>query len=182
MADSVIIESSCDQVRDELDTIKLDSTPCFSSDIDSHVPCSIVLDGETFSRPCDVGTCSSRHMLDGVPIQLNPCSFFEECFCHPAGIDENASYIFKGVRDGFDIIDKDFEGSYFCSNYQSILDSEFRTQMDRSIQEELDSGKVSLVSEQPKCVNSLGAIRKRSGKLRPITVVADQRVRVSITL
>ena len=130
---------------------------------------SVFHNDKACSRPCGSDVCSGRHQLAGVPIQLNPCAFFAEGFCHPSSIDENASYIFEGVRDGFDIVDKDYDGSYFCSNYHLILDYEFRSQMDRNIADELRAGKVSLVSDRPRCVHSLGAVRKGNGKLRPIT-------------
>ena len=122
-----------------------------------------------YVKPCGDGSCPVYHELAGVPIQLNPCAFFEECFSHPSGIDPRAGFIFEGVRDGFRIVDDSFCGSYFCENYQSILDEEFKDQMDHTIRQELRTGKVSLVDARPQCVHSLGAIRKGNGKLRPIT-------------
>ena len=129
----------------------------------------VSLDGDVFYRPCDMSTCSRNHSLGGVQIQLNPCAFFAECFCHPNGIDEQASYIFQGIRDGFTIVDREFGGSYFCSNYSSILDVEFRSQMDDTIASELSEGKVSISVDRPRCVHALGAVKKGNGKLRPIT-------------
>ena len=127
------------------------------------------LQGVRCSRPCGIGACVGSHYLAGVKTQLNPCSFFEECFCSVEGVDVNASYIFKGVLEGFQILDEDFEGSYSCSNYDSIMDSEFKCQMDETIVRELDMGKVSRVATRPTCVHALEAIRKSNGKLRPIT-------------
>ena len=143
------------------------NTTCNSAVV--NIPSVVVHDGIDYFRPCADRLCPSVHTLDGVPIQLNPCAFYLECFCHSSGPDENAEYIFKGVRDGFDIVDEDFDGSYRCSNYQSIMDSEFRQQMDSTIEEELSEGKVSLAREVPQCIHSLGAVRKSNGKLRPIT-------------
>ena len=137
--------------------------------IEPLVAAEVLYDGVCYTMPCDPRSCKGVHQLSGVPIQLNPCSFFRECFCHPGGIDENATYVFEGIRDGFAIVDQDFHGSYFCSNYQSILDPEFKTQMDKTVVEELEQGKVSRVGSRPTCVHSLGAIRKSNGKLRPIT-------------
>ena len=31
------------------------------------------------SRPCVGSNCLGKHTLEGVPIQLNPCSFYDEC-------------------------------------------------------------------------------------------------------
>ena len=65
-------------------------------------------------------------------------------------------------------MDDDFSGSYFCRNYQSILDDEFRSQMDSTIMMELELEKVSIVARQPTCVHALGAVRKSDGSLWPI--------------
>ena len=125
--------------------------------------------GFGYSRPCREGNCSVKHELGGVPIQLNPCAFYDECFSAVGGQDPNAKYIFEWIRDGFKIVDDTFDGSYFFKNYDSILDPEFKSQMDSTIQSELESGKVSVVSDIPRCVHTLGTIRKSNGKLRPIT-------------
>ena len=77
-----------------------------------------------------------------------------------------AEEIFQGVRDGFRIVDDAFDGSYHCDNYNSILDSEFRTKMDSVVASEILEHKVI---DAPECVHSLGAVCKADGGLRPIT-------------
>ena len=100
-----------------------DSTEMTSDMSESHATSNAGLVRlESYSPPCPIGTCSGRHELGGVPIQLNPCSFYSECFDNVVGQDSNADYIFQGIRDGFKIVDDDFEGTYFCQNYDSILD------------------------------------------------------------
>ena len=46
----------------------------------------------------------------------------DECFCAIGGQDPNAKYIFEGIRDGFKIVDDVLVSSYFCQNYNYILD------------------------------------------------------------
>ena len=70
-------------------------------------------------RPCGV-SCSRSHELDHRTLHLNPCVFFDEQFGGPV-LDPNASFLFDGVVNGFKIVDDDFEGSYHCQNYDSIL-------------------------------------------------------------
>ena len=139
-----------------------------------EIPYSSILaegqeDSAVLRRLCREGAGPCKHELDGVPIQLNPCAFYDECYRHSAGQDLNADYIYSGVSKGFKIVDNSFSGSYFCTNYDSILDPEFKSQMDNTIASELVEGKVSIVSDRPQCVHALGAIRKSNGKLRPIT-------------
>ena len=128
--------------------------------LEGGFPTQVENDSAVFHRPCD-GLCAGEHILEGLSIQLNPCSFYAECFCHPSG----ANFLFNGVNQGFEIVDPDFQGSYFCSNYQSILDPEFKSQMDSTIESELDEGKVSIVKNRPQCIHALGAIHK-SGNIK----------------
>ena len=109
------------------------------------------------------------HYLDGCRLQLKPCAFFKEAYCRPSGIDPNAEFIFNGVLHGFDILDDVTPSSYCCDNYSSIMDDEFKSQMDANVIYELSRDKVSVVDHIPRCVHALGAVRKSSGKLRPIT-------------
>ena len=75
--------------------------------------------GERFDRPCG-SHCGRYHKLGGSNVQLNPCTFFDECFSYPEGVDPKAGYIFKGVSQGFSIVDKGYTKSYECLNYSSI--------------------------------------------------------------
>ena len=111
----------------------------------------------------------SHYLDEYCLLQLRPCAFFKEAFCRPAGIDPNADFIFNGVLNGFDIVDDVVPSSYHCSNYSSILDNEFKSQMDDTVTYELSRDKVSITEHIPHCVHAMGAVRKASGKLRPIT-------------
>ena len=129
---------------------------------------SVVVDGVYYRTPCGI-KCEGSHHLAGCRLQLNPCAFFEECFMLYDKADVGCDYIFDGVCNGFKILDDEFSGSYHCSNYDSIMDIEFKQQMDQIVKEELSVDKVTLVDYVPTCVHSLGAVRKSNDKLRPIT-------------
>ena len=66
----------------------------------------------SYTLPCGVSKCVGFYEVDRVPIQPNPCAFFQECFCHPMGVDDNAAFIYNGVLHGFEIVDNGFAGSY----------------------------------------------------------------------
>ena len=129
---------------------------------------SVYVDGRgiEWSRPC-VGDCAGVHYVGGLRSQLNPCVFFDYCFGNPS--DDNGSYIFQGVSEGFRIVDPEYEGSYFCSNYDSVLHPSAKAEMDEIVRKELRLDKVSLVDSIPTCVHALGAIHKSDGGIRPIT-------------
>ena len=107
--------------------------------------------------------------MSGCRTQLNPCVFFDECFPLSGGADPNAGYIFRGISEGFRIVDDDFVDSYSCRNYDSILTGSCREQMDETVKSELEMDKVTIVDFVPRCVHSLGAVKKSDGGLRPIT-------------
>ena len=135
-----------------------------------YSPTSIYYDhsrGVEYVRPCGF-QCTGVHTLAGCRSQLNPCVFFDYCF-GMTQVDENADFIFSGVRDGFRIVDSDYSGSYCCSNYKSALLGDAKLEMDTIISRELSLDKVSRVIEYPTCVHALGAIRKSDGSVRPIT-------------
>ena len=128
-----------------------------------------VVRGDTkLYRPCGV-LCTGSHRLEGIQVQLNPCVFFDECFNHESGVDQEADFIFKGVSEGFRIVDPDFDESYCRSNYQSITKGKAKVKMDELVRKELLCGKVCKVHKKPSCVHSLGAIHKPDGAIRPIT-------------
>lgn len=117
---------------------------------------------------CDKFDCV--HGLDGIPLQLNPCAFYRECFCNIRGVDIGAVYIFQGVSEGFRIID---EGAvipeYRLENYSSINHGQFFLDMERNVVNELSEGKISVSTTAPHCVHAIGAVEKKDGSLRPIT-------------
>ena len=120
------------------------TTPVFS------VNSRVLVDTVDYDRPCGL-SCDGVHYVQGCHIQLNLSVFFDECFLHSARIDSNVVYIFEGVRVWFTIVDSDFTGTYFCSNYSSI------------------QLKWMLVDVLPTCVHSLGAVKKSDDSLRSLT-------------
>ena len=119
------------------------------------------------NKPCG-DRCFGEHLLHGRRNQLNPCVFFDYLY-GGSSIDQNASFVFDGVLNGFRIVDDEFTGSYICPNYASILHKETRSEFESNLETELASQKVTLVKERPACIHALGAIRKHDGGLRPIT-------------
>lgn len=104
------------------------------------------------------------HYVGNIPVQLNPCVFYRECYLHPGGVDENASFIFDGVLNGFRIVDEIATiGSYVRRNYSSILHGPFRSQMSDNIALEEQLGKISRVQSQPFCVHAMGGVKKKDG-------------------
>lgn len=119
-------------------------------------------------RLCDTFGCV--HSLGNVPIHLSPCAFFRECFCHYKGIDVNADYSFDGVWYGFKIVDVGSDiPTYKCTNYNSVTDSQFTSDMCVNVAHEIEQGKVSYVTDQPQRVHAIGGVAKKDGSLRPIT-------------
>lgn len=108
------------------------------------------------------------HMVGGIPVQLNLESWRYELFF------ENdvflSGYLDYGVTFGFDIVDSDIsvEG-YFCHNYKSVYFEPCYSIIDKLIRDELNEGKYVIATSTPKCVHSLGAVKKSDGSYRPIT-------------
>ena len=118
-------------------------------------------------RPCG-SLCIGSHELSGYSLQLNPCAFFDACY-NSDTVDPNATYVVQGVSSGFQIVDSSYVGGYHSVNYQSILHGSPKIEMDQTIRRKLDLGKVSVATERPACIHSLGAVKKSDGSLRPIT-------------
>lgn len=150
----------------EMEWVQEDECQMWDGEVsDSGILDKVVID-HSFRNELCLGKCS--HKLAGCEVQLNRCVFYKELYMS-GEVDQRADYLYTGVAHGFDIVDSSCEASYFCNNYLSIRESEFSTQMDEIILNELRLSKVSLVDSRPDCVHALGAIRKSNGKLRPIT-------------
>ena len=121
---------------------------------------------------CSSGKCTCVHLIGGVPAQLKPCRAAPYLF-GPSFLDdistENQTFLWRGLVKGFDIVDDQCPSSYYCENYNSILDDKFYSEMTDLLLAELSQFKVSKVDYKPRCVHSLGAVVKSNGKLRPIT-------------
>ena len=121
---------------------------------------------------CISGDCTCELTIGAVTSQLKPCRAAQILF-GPTALasvtESDRDYLWKGLNRGFDIVDSDCPSSYFCENYDSILEESIREEKSQLLQREIEEGKVSIVDSPPRCVHSLGAVRKANGSLRPIT-------------
>lgn len=140
----------------------------FRSDRYPDLDSFIVPDHAPFYKCCAQLNCF--HELDGSTLQLNPCSFYRECYCNIGGVDSNADFLFEGVLCGFKIVDSDADIPTYClSNYSSIKRGKFLDEMHVNVSTELRQHKVSVTKVVPHCVHAIGAVEKKDGSLRPIT-------------
>ena len=83
--------------------------------------------------------------------------------------DVNAHFLLDGICHGFKLVDPGVQlDGYFCKNYDSAA-IQAKSEIDVIIRDEVESGKLSVVSTQPLCVHAMGAVVKSSGGIRPIT-------------
>lgn len=81
-----------------------------------------------------------------------------------------ASFIHEGIAQGFHIVDADSQiQEYDCHNYSTVLRGDSSIFVDGLIKQEIKMGKLLLVADKPKCINSLGAVDEADGSYRPIT-------------
>ena len=121
---------------------------------------------------CIAGSCSCVYTIGGAPSQLKPCRAAQFLFGDSALTSVNNDdkmYIWRGLVNGFKIIDDDCPSNYCCENYDSITGEEAYAEMSALLNSELESHKVVISDTRPRCVHSLGAVWKANGKLRPIT-------------
>ena len=121
---------------------------------------------------CVNGTCNCVHLIGDLPAQLKPCRaapfLFGEGKLDTVDDDETLA-LWKGLVNGFSIVDDTCPTAYECENYDSILQPEACSEMTALLEKELIEHKVSLTSNKPTCIHSLGAVWKSNGSLRPIT-------------
>ena len=115
-----------------------------------------------------MGECTCQHIIGGVKSQLLPCRFAAYLFASNRDISQENWELFKGITDGFDIVDSAVE-NYDCKNYSSITTGPAKEMMSVNIEEDIMEGRISNVEEKPICIHSLGAIPKSSGGYRTIT-------------
>ena len=121
---------------------------------------------------CISGACECVSVIGTTASQLKPCRAAQFLFGPSALVDVPESerdFLWSGLNNGFAIVDSDCPSTYSCDNYDSILETSTHKEMCELLQREVDEGKVSIVTTQPRCVHSLGAVRKSNGSLRPIT-------------
>lgn len=114
--------------------------------------------------------CVSPYYLEGIRSQLNPKEWLN-LLTSGTGVDPDFHYILDGVMNGFRVLDRNADiPSYDCPNYSSCFGEENLSKLRGIVSSELESGKISKVVNAPKCVHSLGTIKKKdSKKIRPIT-------------
>ena len=143
-----------------------------SSDFLFNTPCYEDCSPMPIYAACAAGVCDCIHTIGGMPAQLKPCRAAPNLF-GPSLIDsishDDKEFLWRGLNNGFKIVDEDCPSSYRCANYDSILSEQFYSEMTELLVSELEQSKVTKVNYVPKCVHSLGAVTKSNGKLRPIT-------------
>lgn len=110
------------------------------------------------------------HYIAGVRSQLKPKAWLS-MLTSGSGYDPDIRYLLEGVVEGLKVIDHDANiHSYNCRNYGSCWADDNCSKLQALLQSEVNSGKLSPVSQQPHCIHSLGVIKKKgSNKIRPIT-------------
>lgn len=107
--------------------------------------------------------------VGGFPSQMNAKAWMYELqFENDAWLN---SYLLKGIKEGFDIVDcPDDVSPYESSNYRSVLTAPAGSFVDDLICKEVQEGKYVRTDVRPKCVHSLGVVPKVGGNgYRPIT-------------
>ena len=97
---------------------------------------------------CLVGTCTCTHFIGSEISQLKPCRFAP--FISGAGNvfpgrPDEAKFIWEGINRGFKIVDDDCDTSYTCSNYKTILEPQFYSEMCEIIRQEIQDGYITRV-------------------------------------
>ena len=84
--------------------------------------------------------------------------------------DPDRDYILQGVREGFRITSKTYDGPQIWEqNYESATGPAYRERVQEQVQEELDNGRYVQCKVSPKIISALGAIPKPGGdKIRLI--------------
>lgn len=110
------------------------------------------------------------HFVGGIRSQLHPRAWLD-ILTSGTGYDPDIRYLLEGITFGFKVVDYDASiDPYHCNNYGSCYVASNFSKLKSLIDSEVGSGNLSLVSEKPCCIHSLGVISKKdSGKIRPIT-------------
>ena len=118
-------------------------------------------------QSCIESCCTCKYFIGDVLCQLKPCRF--AAILHQGGGWSSEYWdLLWCITDGFPIVEGDVP-KYHCKNYNSILENDCKSKMDKIITRELGEGMVSEASEFPHCIHSLGAVPKQDGGIRPIT-------------
>ena len=91
-----------------------------------HAPSIAVLNS------CIDGSCKCCHLIGDVPSQLKPCRAAQFLFGQhvlTTVSEEDKSFLWLGLVNGFKIVDEDCPAEYSCANYDSITSPEFKDEM-----------------------------------------------------
>lgn len=108
------------------------------------------------------------HYVGGLRSQMNAQAWITELKYE----NDNwlKGYIRDGILNGFKIVDNlDEVCPYDRSNYSSALEGEAGEFVNELMEQEIRSGKYMLTTSRPKCIHSLGSVKKSGGGFRPIT-------------
>lgn len=110
------------------------------------------------------------YIVASVHSQLHPKEWLE-MLTSGSGVDPDIHYILDGITHGFRVVDQNIEiEGYCCPNYSSCFSEENKSKLEVLISKEIESGKLTITTQKPKCVHALGVIsKKESNKIRPIT-------------
>ena len=88
---------------------------------------------------CIDGSCNYRHFIGGSPCDLKPCRTAAVLFGSP-DLDitvEDRDFLWRGVVEGFAIVDADCPANYRCQNYDSVTCEKFYVEMSKLLREEI---------------------------------------------
>ena len=105
---------------------------------------------------CVSGICSCVHSVGDTITQLKPCRASQFLFGDDgltSMSDDDISYIWRGLVNGFSIVDTDCPATYHCQNYDSILEPMAYAEMSQLLIKEIEEQKVSIVDSAPMCVH-----------------------------
>ena len=104
---------------------------------------------------CVLGTCECVHLIVDFPCQLKPCraaSFLFGDSALDSVTEAERLYIWRGLVNGFAIVDDNCSSEYICENYDSITSDEAYDEMSALLSSELTE--VHLISDIHQFSNS----------------------------
>ena len=109
------------------------------------------------------------HHIQGIYSPLRPYEW-ANMLLSSGQPDPDALFIMDGVYKGFKVIDPGAEiPIYQCPNYKSCFSGDNYAKMNCVLGKEYCEGKISITSNKPSQIHSLGAIPKPNGSIRHIT-------------
>lgn len=91
--------------------------------------------------------------VSGVYSQLKPKAWLD-LLTSGSGVDPDLHYILDGVIHGFRVVDRTATlDDYYCKNYSSCFEENNLDKLRRVVNSECLAGKLSHVTNRPKCVH-----------------------------